>query len=197
LSASRDDWLSSRVDRLNELFDTHTTLAGTLPGKRWGTEQINWATVLRIAGEFQGFARDLHDEASAYAVSRTALVSGATADLLRQYLTLNRQLDRGNAQPASLGSDFGRLGMSFWPDLTAHKVMASRWNDSLSRLNQARNGIAHDDQAKMRAVASAGWPLSHRRTAERFLRDVKQLVDAMDIVVGAHLQTLFGGPSPW
>ena len=28
-------------------------------GRRWQTEQLNWALILRLAAEFQGFARDL------------------------------------------------------------------------------------------------------------------------------------------
>jgi hypothetical protein len=58
------EWDSTRRSRFDELLDAHSEMGGKGPGRRWRTEQVNWALVVRLTGEFQGFSRDLHDEAS-------------------------------------------------------------------------------------------------------------------------------------
>lgn len=167
-------------------------------GRQWRTGEINAAIIVRVAVEFQGYSRDLHDEAVDHLVKHLAVTNQALAPVLRSSLTLNRGLDRVNAQPSSLGSDFGRLGMSFWPLLkTTYPAHADQWNSVLETLNKARNGIAHHDEGKLREVADEGWPTRRLRTAERFRRSLHQLVDGMDTVVGVHLQSLIGGSPPW
>src|SRR5207253_149850 len=42
-----------------------------------------------------------------------SLAPNTLQSIVRAEFTLNRQLDRGNAQPGSIGSDFGRLGVDF------------------------------------------------------------------------------------
>ena len=54
------------------------------PARRKATEQLNWALALRLAGEFQGFARDLHDEAT-IALAGTA-VTPALESVLQEHL---------------------------------------------------------------------------------------------------------------
>jgi hypothetical protein len=74
-------------------------------------------------------------------------------------LTRNRDLDRGNAQPSSLGSDFERLGFRLWPVLAARYKRTNSWNRGLEALNLARNGIAHSDVAKIQDAARRGFPM--------------------------------------
>jgi hypothetical protein len=62
-------WASARTDRIKRLRAAHQTLGGTGPGRRWVTDELNHALILRLASEFQGFARDLHDESGLFAGS--------------------------------------------------------------------------------------------------------------------------------
>ena len=137
------EWRGPRADRLDELVGAHQRISGTRPGRRWETEQLNWALVLRLAGEFQGFARDLHDLA-ADAVAEKA--GGPLRGLVKSSLVFGRKLDRGNAEPGALGEDFGRFGMDWWPVLQARTPRTKGRQEELVRLNRARNAIALPDR---------------------------------------------------
>lgn len=129
-------------------------MSGAGRGRRRRTEQVNWSLVLRLAGEFQGFARDLHSEAAAVVQHETATTNPKLAAVLARLLTQNRQLDRTNAQPGSLGADFARFGMDLWPNLQAASLRAERWQSELASLNETRNGIAH---ANLEGMAGTGY----------------------------------------
>ena len=68
-SAALQRWSASRAANLAELLAAHHQVAGRGPGRRYATRQLNYAPIVRLASEFQGFDRDLHDE--------TALLIGA------------------------------------------------------------------------------------------------------------------------
>jgi hypothetical protein len=53
-------WRTERTRHLDELLGAHRLVGGTGRGRRWRTSALNEALVLRLAAEFQGFARDLH-----------------------------------------------------------------------------------------------------------------------------------------
>jgi hypothetical protein len=42
--------------------------------------------------------------------------------IVHSELTRERKLDRGNPTPGNIGTDFGRLGMTFWNDVKACDV---------------------------------------------------------------------------
>jgi hypothetical protein len=63
-SVALNAWRSTRAGRLDRLRSAHTAIGGSGRGRRWVTEELNHALVLRLAAEFQGFARDLHEESS-------------------------------------------------------------------------------------------------------------------------------------
>lgn len=63
-SAALAGWQEERAERLAQLVDAHQSVGGSGPGRRVGTEQLNWALILRVASEFQGFARQLHTESA-------------------------------------------------------------------------------------------------------------------------------------
>lgn len=110
-SIALHDWRTGRADRLDRLLAAHATVGGTGPGRRWLTEELNHALVLRLAAEFQGFARNLHtDAARAVAAALAAGVAPRETALLRAFLTA-RRLDRGNATETVLAHDFGLLGL--------------------------------------------------------------------------------------
>jgi hypothetical protein len=77
-----------------------------------------------LAAHFQRFCRDLHTEAAEHLVA--TITPHQAREIVLMNLLRDRQLDRGNAQPASLGSDFGRLGMNLWRDLGAQSKLNRR-----------------------------------------------------------------------
>jgi hypothetical protein len=56
-----------------------------------------------------------------------------------------RKLDRGNANPSTLGADFGRFGFDFWGRVRARDPRNERRQVSLGNLSAWRNAIAHQD----------------------------------------------------
>jgi len=173
-------------------------MSGTGPGRRWQTRQVVYAMILRLAGEFQGYSRDLHDLAAE--VFATQLGDGAPAveGAVRILATRNRKLDTGNAQPGALGNDFGALDLQLWPELqAAYSSRASDWNKNLEALNTARNGIAHDDSSKLAKVESDGYRIAQVATFTRLRKSMDQLAHAMDDVVAGHCADLFSIARPW
>src|SRR2546423_7059503 len=105
-STSHREWTAARSDALNEMAQAHAAVGGTQRGRRYATQQINRAYAILLASQFQGFCRDLHSECVDHLVN--SLAPNTLQSIVRAEFTLNRQLDRGNAQPGSIGSDFGR-----------------------------------------------------------------------------------------
>ena len=75
------------------------------------TDELNHALILRLASEFQGFTRDLHDEAGLFVTRVLAPGNQRLQVTLRIPYTANRKLSQGNAESGSLGTDFGLFGM--------------------------------------------------------------------------------------
>lgn len=195
-SASLTTWASARTDRIKRLRAAHQAFGGTGPGRRWVTDELNHALILRLASEFQGFARDLHDEAGRFVARSLAPGDQQLQDDLRLPYTLSRKLNQGNADPGTLGNDFGLFGLALWVKLqAAYPAQAKEWNRKLSALNTARNGIAHDDGAKLAQVQGDGWPLT-LRSVERWKSSLDGLARGMDHVVGGHLKLRYG-TAPW
>lgn len=135
------EWQGLRQERISELVAAHAAVGGTGRGRRWRAEQLNWALVLRVAAEFQGFALDLHGEAVDAFVGSASRGTPSLEQVLRTLLTRDRQLTRGNAHPGAIGSDFDRLGLQTWPELNRrYPGRAPRWSAALTALNDARNG---------------------------------------------------------
>lgn len=189
-------WHTTRTERLDELLAAHGTVGGTGRGRRWRTEELNSALILRLAAEFQGFARDLHDIAADTFAMWASPTNAAVQDAIRNLLRENRQLDRGNAQPSALGSDFGRFGFQLWPALAGRTRRSDVFNQSLERLNTARNGIAHADDAKLAELAADGFPII-LATFRRWRGHLDALAGNLDAEVAARLGSLFGQPQPW
>ena len=189
-------WASVRSDRIKRLRAAHQALGGTGPGRRWVTDELTHALILRLASEFQGFARDLHDESGVFVARCLAPGNQQLQDSLRIPYTANRKLNQGNADPGTLGNDFGLFGLALWADLQLrYQVRARDWNQKLAALNMARNGIVHDDGAKLARVQADGWPLT-LRSADRWKAALDGLADGMDRVVGGHLKLVYG-TTPW
>ena len=111
-SESLKRWINERIDALNEIEDAHESVGGSLRGRRYATQQINYAYAVILSGQFQAFCRDLRSESVDYLVT---VVPAVLQDSLRVEFLLNRTLDRGNPHPGGISSDFRRLGVDFWP----------------------------------------------------------------------------------
>ena len=171
-------------------------LPGRLLGVAGVTEELNQALILRLASEFQGFARDLHDEAGVFVAGRLAPGNPQLQDVLQLPYTVNRKLNQGNADPGTLGNDFGLFGLVLWTALQArYPARAKGWNQKLSALNMARNGIVHDDGAKIARVQADGWPLT-LQSVDRWKSALDGLTQGIDRVVGGHLKLVYG-TQPW
>src|SRR5712692_5986443 len=111
-SVSWHEWHRTRALDLDDIEAAHRSVGGTARGRRYATEQINHAYAVLLASQFQGFCRDLHSESVDCLVRIVA--PAVLQSVLRAEYLLNRSLDRGNANPGTIGSDFNRLGVEFW-----------------------------------------------------------------------------------
>jgi hypothetical protein len=190
-------WTGPRTDRVRELQEAHRLVGGGSRGRRWRTGQLNRALVLCLAGEFQGYCRDLHDQAVDHFVQATSGNNPALAAVQRALVTSNRDLDRGNANPGNLGKDFGHFGLGLWDAVrTVEPTKGPAWNTSLASLNEARNAIAHAQDGRLAALATAGFPI-WLQTIKQWHTALDGLAATMDDVVADYLDGLLGTGRPW
>lgn len=191
-SVSYRRWRTTRSKALDEIAEAHVAVGGSARGRRRTTQQINHAYAVLLAAHFQGFCRDLHSEC----VDHVLAVMAQPARLqnyLRSEMTRGRQLDRGNAQPSSIGADFGRFGMRFWDDLKNHDAASMKWRKELESLNDWRNAIVHQDFTSPNIGGIIRLRLVHVR---RWRHACRRLALAMDQALRQFIQTLTGSP-PW
>jgi hypothetical protein len=189
-------WRGERARRLDQLFAAHRRVGGVGAGRRTETEQINWALVLRLSAEFQGFVRDLHSLGSELFAQLTAPNDPRLATVIENLLTEGLQLDRGNAAPGDIGVAFNRFGLSWWPALRRRDQRTGARHDQLLRLNAARNAIAHSRPSELVPLRAGGYPLT-LDTVRTWRRAVGGLATTMDTELSHHLATFFGQPRPW
>lgn len=195
-STALKNWREERREHLNDLLDAHKLVRGPGPGRRWRTTALSDALILRLAAEFQGFARDLHDQASDVFASWIAPSSPTAQRVVRSRLVEGRELERGNAHPGSIGNDFGRFGFEVWRELHRQDQRTAQHNKSLTLLNEARNGLAHSDDAKLAALRDEGHPLA-LGTFRRWRRDLDALAANLDAETSGQLARLFDRKRPW
>lgn len=189
-------WRDLRVRHLDDLLIAHRLVRGQAPGRRRRMAAVNAALVLRLAAEFQGFVRDLHDEACdvfvAWIAPGNTIVQQVTDGMLR----FERALDRGNATPGAIGRDFGRLGLRIWGEMNVSDRRARGLNQSLERLIAVRNALAHADDAKLAALREMGCGVL-LGTFHRWRRDLDELARMLDAEVGSWIGKAFNRESPW
>jgi hypothetical protein len=185
-------WRTVRATALDEIARAHAALGGTARGRRYTTQQINHAYAMLLASQFQGFCRELQTECATHCLNVIA-PPPALQNLVQTEFTRGRQLDRGNAQPSSLGADFGRLDIDFWDELAAYDPASVGWKNDLELLNDWRNAIAHQDFTSPRLGGTMNLRLEQVR---QWRTSCRRLARAMVEVMRRHLQTLTG-ISPW
>jgi hypothetical protein len=192
-SKSLITWRTEASLALDELEAAHSAIGGHGPGRRYATQQINFAYTVLLCGRFQAFCRDLHSECADYLAfggsSRGSLIVTPRTKVFRALLTQSRKLDTGNPNPGNLGSDFGRLGIQFWDAMRANRPTNIRRQAMLEQLTIWRNAIAHQDFTNPK--------LGGRNSMN--LRDVRQwrnccnaLATSIDGVLSRHLAAILG-----
>jgi hypothetical protein len=151
---------------------------------------------LRLAGEFQAYCRDLHDQSVDYFVSVVAAGNVPLESVLRVQLTANRHLDKGNPTPGNLGLDFSKIGLQLWPAIYVGFPKGLSWNKELDRIVYIRNAIAHVDEIKLAALKADGYSINLTQM-NKSVKMIDALVAAMDDVVADYLNQLLGGGRPW
>jgi hypothetical protein len=180
-------WNNDAQAALDEIEEAHRAVGGAGRGRRYATLQVNHAYVTLLSSQFQGFCRDLHTEAIDVVISAiTPRVLGA---IVGNLLVQGRKLDAGNPNPGNLGSDFGRLGMVFWPTVTSLDRRNPTRQAALETLNTWRNAVAHQDWSK---VGPDLW-LSQ---VQRWRSACRALAQHFDAAVGTYLASLVG-VAPW
>ncbi len=183
-------WDGERAEALDEIENAHAMVGGTERGRRYATQQINYAYAGLLSSHFQGFCRDLHSECIDHIV---AIVPVQLQGFMRVEFIWNRSLGRGNPHPGAVGSDFNRLGIDFWTAVDALDARNRRRRDLLQALVDWRNAIAHQD---FDAVAPGSIPTLHLATVRAWRSAVSTLARYFDLAMYNYLEALLGS-APW
>jgi hypothetical protein len=194
-SPALDAWRSSRLVRLDRMLAAHPDSACSPTDPALAREWSD-ALVLRLAAEFQGFCRDLHDNVIVVLIGEIALHSRELSAMLATSLLAGRGLDRRSADPKTIGDDFERVGSDLWASLAARRPGAVQgWREGLNLLHRARNGVAHDDADALVAVETAGWPVQ-LPTVRRWRNLLDEFATALDHEIVLDISELVGR-NPW
>lgn len=187
-------WQTESAERLDELLSAHERVGGTQRGRRYATEQLNASIVVHVAAHFQLFCRDLHSEAA------QALVAAAPISyqvMLRVAFTDRRGLDRRNASPQTIGTDFVRFDLDVWAGAVSRDVRTMIRRTRLEQLNTWRNAIAHQDfvfsEEQRTLLADTSLTL---QWARRWQGACSGLTGTFDAVVADHVRAVTG-TRPW
>lgn len=189
-SISYRRWIKTAAAKLDQIEDAHASVGGKDRGRRFATDQINQAYAILLASQFQGFCRDLHSESAQYLTD--VMQPASMRPIIWAELTRDRKLDKGNAHPGNLGSDFKRLGVELWDEASRVDPKSSAGNHALEKLNEWRNAIAHQDFNPAR-LGTAKLRLAHVR---QWRAACNRLARAFDRVMRMHIHSLTG-PAPW
>jgi len=180
-------WRNGRQAALDELETAHSTLGGNGPGRRYATQQINYAYAVLLSSQFQGYCRDLHSESIDHLVATTPVkIQG----ILRAEFLWNRKLDQGNPNSGNIGSDFNRLGIAFMQGVKEIHASNARRQMLLEELAKWRNAIAHQDFSKV------GGPRLQLASVRRWRGALNLLAGEFDNAMCLYLKDILG-TEPW
>jgi hypothetical protein len=123
-SVSLQTWSSLRSAELDEIETVAVQEGGARRGGRAAQQLLRGYTLL-LSAQFQGFGRDLHSECVDALIQ--SISPGPLRLIVKDEFLWNRRLDQGNPTPGNIGSDFGRLGISFWREADAVSATAPHW----------------------------------------------------------------------
>lgn len=193
-SKSLREWQADAWSAFDEIEHAHRAVGGTKPGRRFLTQQLNYAYTTLLAARFQGFARSLHTQ------TVNAVAFGAHSApyrlLLQRSLTRHRALERHNAHPNSIAEDFARLGLDIWTLADQERSGNDERRKKLWALITWRNAITHDDiEGKLKKGALEPTTIS-LGTCRSWRSALNVLATSLDTVAADHCKTL-GLPRPW
>jgi hypothetical protein len=186
-SIALQHWRKDAHAALDQVADVHSALSGSGAGRRHAAQEIRHAYAVLLGAHFQRFCRDLHSEAVLYVVA--AVAPPPLRHVFSVRLMEGRKLDRGNPNPANLGSDFGRFGFDFWAAVDRRDARNVTRRALLEQLSAWRNAIAHQDFDPMKLVPPPPlrlaqvkvWRSACAALAHEFDRVIR---DQLAIVVG-------------
>ena len=188
------EWRTDAWAAFDEIEHAHRAVGGVKPGRRFLTQQLNYAYTMLLAARFQGFVRALQIQtAEAIALGAHNATYG---ELLRENLTSNRALERHNAQPNSISEDFGRFGLDVWTEVDGERKGNDERRKKLWALITWRNAIAHDDIDARRAKGALAPMTISLGTCRSWRSSLSVLAVSLDKVAGDHCKAL-GVSSPW
>jgi len=182
-------WTGERADQLDEFERVLGSLTGRGLSRRWAARQIAHAYAVLLASQFQGFCRDLHSECAEHIA--LAVAPRTLRTLVRAEFAHARRLDRGNPNPGNIGSDFNRLGLSFWTCVFRDDSRNDARQRKLQELNQWRNAITHQDFDP----ASLEPPRLTLRVVHSWRGACNGMAISFDRVMGDHLRSILGHAS--
>jgi hypothetical protein len=189
-SVSLNRWRTLRFASLEQVEIGHTAVGGSGRGARYARQQLNRSYCVLLAAEFQGFCRDLHTEALQAVVAH---LPAAFQVIVADEFARGRQLDRGNAGPSNLGTDFNRLGFECWKKFDVIEPRGPRLRRMMEELNTWRNAVAHSDYDPDKLGGTINLTIARVRRWRRVLNRVARVLDR---VVADHIQ-LTTGVRPW
>jgi hypothetical protein len=189
-SHSLNRWTGERADALDEIDSAHAVVGGTERGRRYATQQINYAYTALLSAHFQGFCRDLHTECIDHIV---AITPAQAHWFVRAEFLWNRSLSRGNPHPGAIGSDFNRLGIDFWAAVHAIDARNQRRRELLQELIDWRNAIAHQD---FDPVTGGDRPTLQLARVRGWRSAANGLTRSFELVMYNYL-TAVVGTAPW
>jgi hypothetical protein len=189
-------WQTLRQEQLDELYDAHAKVGGKGRGRRYATQELNHALVSAVSAQFQGYCRDLHDEAGVLLSNEVGPNLRGTFLLLLQQ---GRKLDQGNANEGNIGSDFWKLGFAVWQAPRFQSKRARQHRGQLKKLNLWRNAIAHQDfKFDANDLVTLGGQIQPRLVDVRNChRACLFLAEAIDHAVSDFLTLPPSGKAPW
>ncbi len=193
-SRSLKRWKEESAVALDRMEGAHRAIGGgAAGGRRYATQQISQSYLVLLSSHFQRFCRDLHSEAADHLLRS---VDPKIHSIVYGALTTGRKLDQGNPNPGNLGADFGRLGMSFWPDVKGLHPRNERRVALLESMARWRNAIAHQD------FVSQAQALAHRTEVtlsevRTFRRACNELARHFDRAVVTFIKAIVGPKGGW
>jgi len=182
-------WRSSRLARIDRLVAAHPESPGSTTDLAV-TQEWTQALVLMLAGEFQGYCRDLHNFVAQEMVKAVTVPGSRMRAMLFEGLTVGRALDLRSADPKTIQTDFSRLGIELWAAIGTPETVAG-WRNAVRLLHRARSGVIHDDGRAREQVQAEGWPFQ-LDSIRRWRDALDEIAVAMEVATSQDIADLFG-----
>jgi len=186
------EWRGERSARLDAVEALLRRMGAARSRQHSASQDMNRAYVILLAAQFQRFCGDLHVECVDVMVQE--LPPDIKVIVVTNFLQ-GRQLDKGNAQPGNLGSDFGRLGVQLWPELKRWNPRCTVFQELLLQLNIWRNAIAHDDFSAASYFPKGNHTMLRLSLVRRWRQACNRLAPGMDTVMRDYVLGIKGASS--